>query len=64
MLQLRRDSFVFQDKTVPQILDDIFADYPQAQWRWELADASALRTRSLCIPVSYTHLTLPTKRIV
>lgn len=49
MLKLRRDSFVFQDKTVPQILDDIFADYPQAQWRWELADASALRTRSLCI---------------
>ncbi|MCA6216261.1 type VI secretion system tip protein VgrG [Ideonella sp. B7] len=49
VLQLRRDSFVFQDKTVPQILDDIFADYPQAQWRWELADASALRTRSLCI---------------
>ncbi|MCO5979125.1 contractile injection system protein, VgrG/Pvc8 family, partial [Ideonella oryzae] len=27
-LQLRRDSFVFQDKTVQQILDDLFADYP------------------------------------
>ncbi|WP_374587955.1 type VI secretion system Vgr family protein, partial [Ideonella dechloratans] len=48
-LKLRRDSFVFQDMTVTQILDDVFADYPQAQWRWELADASALRTRSLCI---------------
>jgi hypothetical protein len=28
-LQLRRDSFVFQDKTVQQILDEVFADYPR-----------------------------------
>ena len=48
-LQLRRDSFVFQDKTVPQILDEVFADYPTAQWRWALSEPEALRTRSLCI---------------
>ena len=50
----RQDAWVFQDKTVMQILDEVFADY-QAQgrlvpaWRWELADAAVYPRRSLCI---------------
>jgi type VI secretion system secreted protein VgrG len=47
-LQLRRDSFVFQDKTVQQILDDVFADYPRPVALGP-GRAEALRTRSLCI---------------
>ncbi len=50
----RQDAWVFQDKTVMQIIDEVFADY-QAQgklapaWRWELADASLYPRRSLCM---------------
>jgi type VI secretion system secreted protein VgrG len=50
----RQDAWVFQDKTVPQIIDEVFADY-QAQgklapaWRWELADANLYPQRSLCM---------------
>lgn len=54
VLAHRQDAWVFQDKTVMEILDEVFADY-QAQgklapaWRWELADASVYARRSLCI---------------
>lgn len=34
-LQLRRDSFIFQDKDVRQIVTEVFADYPQANFAWE-----------------------------
>lgn len=50
----RQDAWVFQDKTVIEIVDEVFADY-QAQgklapsWRWELADASLYARRSLCV---------------
>jgi type VI secretion system secreted protein VgrG len=50
----RQDAWVFQDKTVMQIIDEVFADY-QGQgklapaWRWELADASVYPRRSLCM---------------
>jgi type VI secretion system secreted protein VgrG len=50
----RQDAWVFQDKTVVQIIDEVFADY-QAQgklapaWRWELADPEVYPRRSLCI---------------
>jgi type VI secretion system secreted protein VgrG len=50
----RQDAWVFQDKTVMQIIDEVFSDY-QAQgklapaWRWELADASVYPRRSLCM---------------
>ncbi len=53
-LRHRQDAWVFQDKTVMQIVDEIFSDY-QGQgalvpaWRWELADASVYPRRSLCI---------------
>nr|MBP6339212.1 type VI secretion system tip protein VgrG [Vitreoscilla sp.] len=45
-LAYRRDAFVFQDKTALQIIEDVFADYPQAKYRIEVTDE--LRVRSLC----------------
>jgi len=50
----RQDSWVFQDQTVCEIVDDVFARY-QGQgrlapsWRWELADDAVYPRRSLCI---------------
>ncbi len=57
----RQDSWVFQDKTVVQIIDEVLADY-QGQgklapaWRWDLADASVYPQRSLCIQYQETDL--------
>ncbi len=50
----RVDARVFQDATVPQILDAVFVEYSSAgrldpAWRWELADPSVYPRRSLCI---------------
>ena len=42
----RRDSFVFQDKTAQAIIEDVFADHAQANFRFELTEP--LPTRSLC----------------
>ncbi|MEY2843245.1 MAG: hypothetical protein RI920_1282, partial [Pseudomonadota bacterium] len=49
----RQDAWVFQDQTVPQIIDAVLGDYAaQGQlapaWRWELADPSVYPQRSLC----------------
>lgn len=57
----RVDSFVFQDMTVPQIIDAVFADYQgQGQlapaWRWDLADASVYPRRSLCVQYQESDL--------
>lgn len=46
-LALRRDSFVFQDKTALDIVEDVFRDHPSAHWRIEVTEP--LRTRSLCV---------------
>lgn len=43
-LALRRDSYVFQDKSVPEILEDIFRDYPDASWRFDLRTALPRRS--------------------
>lgn len=45
-LALRRDSFVYQDRTAQAIVEDVFKNYPQANFRWEVT--TPLRTRSLC----------------
>lgn len=50
----RVDARVFQDATVPQILDAVFGTYAAAgrldpAWRWDLLDASVYPRRSLCI---------------
>lgn len=47
-----RDSWVFQDRTVMEIVDEIFNDYAGQgklvpQWRWDLAGASLYPRRSL-----------------
>ena len=57
----RQDSWVFQGQSVPQIVDELFADYAgQGQlapiWRWDLADAAAYPARSLCVQYRETDL--------
>ncbi|KAF1712641.1 type VI secretion system tip protein VgrG [Pseudoxanthomonas kalamensis DSM 18571] len=52
LLRQRVDSHVFQDKSVVEIVEDVFADYAEAgelvpAWRWELTDRSVYRRRSL-----------------
>lgn len=46
LLAHRRDSFLFQDATALQIVEEVFKDYPQANWRLDVTDT--LRQRSLC----------------
>ena len=46
-LAQRRDSFVYQDKTALEIVEEVFKDYPQAAWRLEVSQP--LRRRSLCV---------------
>ncbi|HSW04149.1 type VI secretion system Vgr family protein, partial [Aquabacterium sp.] len=46
-LAQRRDCFIHQDQDVRAILEDIFADYPQANFRFEVTET--LRQRSLCV---------------
>lgn len=36
-LTLRRDSYVFQDKTVLEIIDEVFRDYPLANYRFDVS---------------------------
>src|SRR5690606_16045048 len=53
LLRQRVDSFVFQDLTVPEIVESVFADHVDAggklvpAWRWDLADPTLHRKRSL-----------------
>jgi len=57
----RQDSWVFQGQTVPEIIEEVFADY-QGQgtlapaWRWDLADTSVYPQRSLCVQYQETDL--------
>ena len=46
LLQQRRDCFMFQDKTALEIIEEVFKDHPQANWRVAVTDT--LRRRSLC----------------
>ncbi|WP_447921876.1 type VI secretion system tip protein TssI/VgrG [Achromobacter aegrifaciens] len=43
-LGLRRDSFLFQEKSVTDILTEIFADYPQAAFSFDIAEPPAPRS--------------------
>ena len=57
----RVDSYVFQDMTVVEIVEDLFADYGEAgslvpAWRWDLADRSAYPRRSLTTQYEETDL--------
>ncbi len=50
-LQQRVDSYVFQDKTVIEIVEDVLSDYAalQPSWRWALQDAGRYARRSLTV---------------
>jgi type VI secretion system secreted protein VgrG len=57
----RRDSWVFQHLTVPQIIEEVFAGYQGAgtlvpEWRWDLADPEVYPCRSLCIQYQESDL--------
>jgi type VI secretion system secreted protein VgrG len=58
-LRHRRDSFIWQDRTALQIVEDVFADYPPAQWRCEVSET--LRTRSLCTQYRETDYAFVTR---
>ncbi|MCI1005925.1 type VI secretion system Vgr family protein [Herbaspirillum sp. C7C8] len=60
-LRHRRDSAVFQDMTVPEIIDSVFRDYQgqgrlQPAWRLDLQDASVYAKRSLATQYQETDL--------
>ncbi len=57
----RHDAWVFQGRTVPEIIEEVFADYQaqgrlQPRWRWDLADPGAYPQRSLCIQYQESDL--------
>lgn len=57
----RSDAWVFQDKTVIQIVDEVLADYAGAEplaahWRWDVADAAVYPRRSLTVQYHETDL--------
>lgn len=53
-LALRRDCFIHQDQDAREILEAVFADYPQAKTRFEISEP--LRRRSLCVQYRETDL--------
>lgn len=60
-LRERRDSYVFQDASVPDIVDSVFEDYRgqgslAPQWRWEVKDRAIYSRRSLTIQYRETDL--------
>jgi len=62
----RRDAWVFQQRTVVEIIEEVFADY-QGQgrlalaWRWELADVAVYPQRSLSIQYQESDLQFVTR---
>ena len=53
-LRHRHDAYVFQDMSVIEITESVFADYAAQgalvqQWRWELADKTVYAKRSQCV---------------
>ncbi len=60
-LRYRQDSYVFQAKSVIDIVESVFADYQHQgklapKWRWDLADASVYPKRSLTMQYQETDL--------
>ncbi|WP_078120440.1 type VI secretion system Vgr family protein [Thiosocius teredinicola] len=53
-LSYRHNSLVFQDVDIRGICERIFADYPQADWQWDVSQQ--LRMRSLCVQYRETDL--------
>ncbi len=46
LLRLRRDSYIFQDKHVQDIVTELFADYPQLRFEFDISQA--LEVRPVC----------------
>ncbi|RPE75867.1 type VI secretion system Vgr family protein [Vulcaniibacterium tengchongense] len=60
-LRQRLDSFAFQDMTVVEIVESVFADYAgqgklAPAWRWDLKDRAVYRKRSLTTQYEETDL--------
>ncbi len=53
-LSYRHNSLVFQDIDIRGICERVFADYPQADWQWDVSQQ--LRMRSLCVQYRETDL--------
>lgn len=56
-----QDSWVFQDRTVMEIVDEIFNDHAgqgmlKPQWRWDLADPTVYPRRSLSVQYQESDL--------
>lgn len=56
-----QDSWVFQDRTVMEIVDEIFNDHAgqgmlKPQWRWDLADPAVYPRRSLSVQYNESDL--------
>ncbi len=57
----RVDAWVFQDQTVMQIVEEVFADHVgqgrlMPAWRWDLQDAGVYPARSLCVQYQESDL--------
>ncbi|NYE59773.1 type VI secretion system secreted protein VgrG [Duganella sp. 1224] len=46
LLRLRRDSYIFQDKNVQDIITELLADYPQLRFEFDVTQS--LATRAIC----------------
>lgn len=61
LLAHRQDSWVFQGLSVPEIVDEVFADHAgqgalAPAWRWALEDPAVYPKRSLCIQYQESDL--------
>jgi len=59
LLQQRRDSFMFQDLTALEIIEEVFKDHRQANWRVAVTDT--LRRRSVCTQYRETDFEFVTR---
>ncbi len=59
LLQQRRDSFMFQDLTALEIIEEVFKDHHQANWRVAVTDT--LRRRSVCTQYRETDFEFVTR---
>lgn len=53
-LALRRDTYLYQERTALEIVEDVFRDHPQARWRVEVT--RALPRREICTQYRETDL--------
>lgn len=64
-----RDSSLFQDKTVVEIVDEVFAGWRDRgrlvpAWRWDLVDPASYRRRSMCVQYGESDLAFVRRLLV